>query len=357
MRSAKRGLWSTAVATALIGVVGLVSVPAAAQPKGGAPAAQKPLTDKQKKDLAKKTYGEAQKKFEAGDFAGALDLYKQADDLVPGARPKYQIAKCLDKLNKVPEAVAGYQLFLNSSPDADKMKDLIADATTRLDTLKKTPGKVHITVEPPAVLKTPKGVAITVDDKTPQNAPEPATFIVAPGHHVLAGVAEGYDPAKIEFDSNYAESRDITLTFKEAAGAVAVAPPPPGPVQPAAPPPPPPAPRSPIPAYVTLGLAGAGVIVGTTFGILALSAKSTFNKTPTTAQADTVDRDALVSDMSFAVALTFGVTGAVLLLSSNDTAEKAAKAKANKSNALLKRGFIVPYAGPTGGGAVGTIQF
>jgi hypothetical protein len=340
-------------------------VPAAAQPKGAPPPAPaaakpaKPLTDAQKKDLAKKTYGEATKKFDAGDFAGALELYKQADDLVPGSRPKYQIAKCLDKLNKVPEAVAGYQLFLNSSPDADKMKDLIADATARLDTLKKTPGKVHINVEPPAVLKTPKGVAILVDGKTPANAPEAATFIVAPGHHVLEGNAEGFDPAKIEFDLNYAEARDITLTFKEGAAPppVAAAPPPPGPVQPAAPPPPPPAPRSPIPAYVTLGLAGAGVIVGTTFGILALSAKSTFDKTPTTANADTVDRNALISDMSFAVALTFGVTGAVLLLSSNDTAEKTAQAKATKSNALVKRGFIAPYAGPTGGGAVGTFQF
>ena len=78
MRSAKRGLLSTAVATALFGAVGLSSVPAVAHPKGPAPApaaAQKPpkpLTENQKKDLAKKTYGDAQKKFDAGDFARAL---------------------------------------------------------------------------------------------------------------------------------------------------------------------------------------------------------------------------------------------------------------------------------------------
>jgi hypothetical protein len=350
MRSAKRGLLSTAVATALFGTVGLVSVPAVAQPKGPAPAAPaaqkpaKPLTENQKKDLAKKTYGDAQKKFDAGDFAGALELYKQADDLVPGARPKYQIAKCQDKLNKVPEAVAGYQAFLNATPDPDKMKDLISDATARLDTLKKTPGKLHINVEPQAVLKTQKGVAITVDQKTPQNAPEAATFLIAPGHHVLEGVAEGFDKASVEFDLNYAEAKDISLTFKESSAPppVAIAPVP----APVAPPPPPPPPRSPVPAYVTLGLAGAGVIVGTTF-----------NKTPTSDNADKVDRNALVSDMSFAVALTFGVTGAVLLLSSNDTAEKSASAKATKSNAFIKKAFIAPYGGPTGGGALGTVQF
>ncbi|HVY49437.1 MAG TPA: PEGA domain-containing protein [Minicystis sp.] len=336
----------------------LASTAAAAPPKKAAPAAQKPLTDKQKKDLAKKTFGEAQKKFEAGDYAGAVVLYKQADDLIPGARPKYQIAKSLDKLNKVPEAVSAYQVFLDSHPDPDKMKDPIADATARLDALKKTPGKVHINVEPPAVLKTPKGVAITVDNKVPPNAPEPATFVVAPGHHVLEGKAEGYEPARVEFDLNYAESRDVTLTFKEAA------PPPPPPVAaapapaPAPPPPPPPAPRSPVPAYVTLGLAGAGVVVGTIFGITALSAKSTFKDKPTTDNADAVDRDALISDMSFAVALTFGVTGAVLLLSNNDTAaEKTGATQPAKSTSFLKRGFIAPFVGPTGGGAVGTFKF
>jgi hypothetical protein len=110
-----------------------------------------------------------------------------------------------------------------------------------------------------------------------------------------------------------------------------------------------------VPAYVTLGLAGAGVIVGTTFGILALSAKSDFNKSPTSDNADKVDRNALVADMSYAVALTFGVTGAVLLLSSNDNAEKSASNKSTKS--FVKRAFVVPYGGPTGGGALGTVQF
>jgi hypothetical protein len=131
-------------------------------------------------------------------------------------------------------------------------------------------------------------------------------------------------------------------------------------VAPPAPPPPPPAPRSNVPAYVTLGLAGAGVVVGTTFGILALQSKSNFNAKGgmTTSNADATDRNALISDMSFAVALTFGVTGVVLLLS-NDSAEPAKTATTGSASAKKStfHGFVTPYAGPNGGGAAGVFTF
>ena len=117
---------------------------------------------------------------------------------------------------------------------------------------------------------------------------------------------------------------------------------------------------------MTLGLAGAGAVVGTVFGVMALKSKSDFNKSPTTDNADKTDRNALISDMSFAVAITFGVTGAVLLLSRGEAApERAAPpppgAPAKNENALKKtampRGFIAPWGGPNGGGAVGVLQF
>jgi hypothetical protein len=124
----------------------------------------------------------------------------------------------------------------------------------------------------------------------------------------------------------------------------------------APPPAPPPPPRSNVPAYVTLGLAGAGLIVGGAFGGLALGAKSTFNKTPTTANADTTDRDALISDMSFAVALTFGVTGVVLLVS-NDSPPPAATQSGLPPKQAAVRGFVTPYATPHGGGAGAFLTF
>jgi hypothetical protein len=51
--------------------------------------------------------------------------------------------------------------------------------------------------------------------------------------------------------------------------------------------------------------------------------------------------------MSFAVGLTFGVTGAVLLFSKDETEEKPA----------ASRTVIAPWASPTGGGAVVKFHF
>ena len=65
--------------------------------------------------------------------------------------------------------------------------------------------------------------------------------------------------------------------------------------------------------------------------------------------------------MSFAVALTFGVTGAVLLLSDSSPAAAPAKTGAGpqkkKAAATMPRGFIAPYATPQGGGAAARFTF
>jgi hypothetical protein len=258
------------------------------------------------------------------------------------------------------------------------MADAIADAKQRLDALKRTPGKLRLAIEPANAAK----VLVQVDALPPAPAametiplpppPPPApgqpatapatakgvTLTLAPGHHKIAAMAPGYDPAATEVDVRFAETKDakITLTLTPPPPP----PPPPPPVvaqQQPPPPPPPPAPRSNVPAYVTLGLAGAGLVVGGVFGGLALKSKSDFNKTPTTDIADKTDRNALIADMSFAVALTFGVTGAVLLLSHDSPApdQKAAVQDPPKKSAV--RGFVTPYFSPQGGGAAAVLTF
>ena len=65
--------------------------------------------------------------------------------------------------------------------------------------------------------------------------------------------------------------------------------------------------------------------IGTAFGVMALNDKSNFNTTPTTATADNGENHALIADMAFGVALTLGVTSAVLFLSKDDSGPAAAK--------------------------------
>jgi tetratricopeptide (TPR) repeat protein len=329
--------------------------PAAA--KHGEPAApakpKKPLSEKQKKDEAKKLYKDAETKFDKGDFAGAVELYRQADEYVPGAAPKYKIALSLDKQGVAPEAVAAWQSFLDSKPDAEKFKDKIAEAQGRIEALKKTPAKVKVATVPEA----PPNLKVAIDGVA-QPGPE---LSVPPGKHKLTLTADGFAEASQEIEVNFAETREVSvaLTPQAPPPVAAVAPPVEPPPAAVEPPPPPPAapvePRSPVPAYVTLGLAGVGAVVGTIFGIQALGAKGDFDdaKKPTSEMADDVDRNALIADMSFAVALTFGVTGAVLLLS-NDT---PADAKAAAAPAKKKTAVVAPFVSPTGGGAAARFTF
>ncbi|WP_437335725.1 PEGA domain-containing protein [Sorangium sp. So ce394] len=313
---------------------------------------KKPLTEKQKKDEAKKLYKEAEARFEKGEYAVAADLYRQADEHVPGAAPKYKLALSLDKQGLATEAVAAWQAFLDSKPDAEKFKDKITEAQGRVEALKKTPAKVKVATAPEA----PPGLKIAIDGVA-QTGTE---LSVPPGKHTLTVSAEGFIDSSQELEVTFAEAREVSVTLTPkpqepvaATPAQPPAPPPAAEVPPAQPPPPAPAtePRSPVPAYVTLGLAGAGVVVGTIFGIQALGAKGDFDEQPTTKNADRVDRFALISDMSFAVALTFGVTGAVLLLTDDAPAEKAA------ASSVTKKAFVTPYVSPTGGGAAARFTF
>jgi hypothetical protein len=105
-----------------------------------------------------------------------------------------------------------------------------------------------------------------------------------------------------------------------------------------------------VPAYVTLGLAGAGIAVGTVFGVMALNDKSDFDDNPTTDKADEVERNALISDMAFGVALTLGITGVVLLTSSDD--EPEAKQTASKDKLV-----VAPFVTPKAGGAAARWTF
>jgi hypothetical protein len=82
---------------------------------------------------------------------------------------------------------------------------------------------------------------------------------------------------------------------------------------------------------------------------MALGAKKDFKDDPTTENADTAERNALIADMSFGIALTLGITGIVLLTA--DDAEEAAEA------AKKRKVHVAPYAGKKGGGIAGLFRF
>lgn len=357
MRSDWRLAAAAIVVSGLVGSTG--ATPALAQ---GRPGAGSPASDKARKDGARKEYKEGERLLKLGRYKDAFEHYRTADDLLPIAATKYKMAVCLDRQGKILESATSYQVFLDAAPP-DKLADAIADARARLEVLRRTPGKIRIAVDPPGLTR----LGLQVDGGPVYAPPPDRTLTVPPGHHRITATAAGYDATSAELDLGFGENRELRLTLNVSGRAAApalpapvaalgVQPPPPAAGAPAPPPQAgvyqgPQGTPSRVPAYVLLGVAGAGAVVGAVFGVQALGAKSDFNKphAHTVANADREQRDARIADIALFSALGLAVVGTVLLFvprSPPDTAVAAGP-----------RGFVAPYVGPTGGGAAGVITF
>jgi hypothetical protein len=304
---------------------------------------------------ARKHYSEGEKLYKAGDFSAALTEFKAANDIKSTAQAERNIALSEDALHDYRAAAEWYDKFLVDAPE--KMATHIDEAKKRAGEIKAMPGKVRIESSPP-------GATVTVDDK-PAKGPAPIDLELAPGPHTVKLVDPGYLPAEKTVDVGFASAETVTVNL------VLAPPPPPVPAPPppvtpppalAPPPPPPPEPRSLVPAYVTGGLAIAAVGVGTVFGIMALGDKSDFDKTPTTSKADDGETHALIADMAFGVALTFGVTSAVLFLTRDEPAAAgsstaaAAPPKPRRADNAIRL-TPTPIVGPHTGGAGVLLRF
>lgn len=330
-------------------------VPLAHAQKAGAKqeAAKKP--DKKTRDAARKAYGAGEKAYGAGKYSEAYDDFKKANSLIPSPHAQYWMAMCLDKEGKSAEAYAAFKSFFDN-PRADKVGDeKMSSAKAAFEKLKSTPAQVEFKT-------TPAGATITVDGQA-QMGETPMTVKVPPGDHKVEVSAPGYETQKMDLSVAPGEKQEQAVTLEaSSAGSAAAAAPVAAPPEEAAPPettepPAPPPKKSKVPAYVTLGIAGAGAIVGTIFGVKALGDKSKFNDTPTNDNADKTERDALIADMAFGVAITLGVTGVVLLTSSGssgDAAKESGSVRKLPPKATLN---VAPYMSPHGGGAAARLTF
>jgi hypothetical protein len=264
---------------------------------------------------------------------------------IPSPHAEYWIAKSLDGMgDRSADAARAYRTFL-ANPNASHVgEDKVTEAKTRFEALRATlPARLTITTDP-------AGAGVTVDG-APAASPSPVTVELAPGPHKLEITLDGYEKAGVDVTLQGGDELEQRIKL-QAETPVAVATPP----ATAAAAAPEKVERSMVPAYVTLGLAGAGVAVGTVFGAMALGDKSDYDDNPTTEKADEVERNALISDMAFGVALTLGITGVVLLTSSDD--EPEAKQTASKDKLISKDRLIVaPFVSPKAGGAAARFTF
>ncbi|MFW5740238.1 MAG: PEGA domain-containing protein [Myxococcota bacterium] len=319
-----------------------------AQPKPTAAEAGKNMTKQQKRDAARKHYSTGKDKLDAKDYAGALVEFQAANALIPSPQAQEKIALCYDGMGNVPKAIEAYETFIEQAEGKPKLADNVKRAKERVEALKQAPVPVKVVSDPPSA-------QVEVDGEAQMGA-TPLELKLTPGTHRIKVSAAGFESIEKEVEVKPGEEmKDLSFSLPQSADAVAATPPP------VAAPPPTEAPpgadqgvqeRSNLPAYITLGVAGASAVVGTVFGVKALKEKSDFNDFPTTDRADDTERFALISDMAFGVAVTLGVTGTVLLLSNDaETQEQAAKEEPKKTMQLT------PYVGPSGGGAAATWRF
>jgi len=335
---------SSVVAAGSFPVTAFAAPPKAATKKAPAKPGKNDKNDDPKRAEARKNYADGETKFQSGDYEGAFAAYKAANDAVPAPQTLYKMAVCLDKLDKVNEAIAAYGAFLGGSPPSS-MDAKVTEAQGRVAELKKkAPVVVKVKSDPP-------GASVSVDG-TPQPGTAPLDVKLPPGPHKFQLTAPGYDPF-VKDVTLEAGAADTTVDAMLLKSVPLPEPPPPvveKPIEKAAPvvveh-------RSNAAAFVVLGVAGAGAIVGGIFGVKALQGKSDFdNGEKNTDKADQVEKNALIADMALGAAITLGVTGTVLLITSGSSEEHAAR------SAPRSMFQIAPMISPQRAGAAATFRF
>lgn len=324
------------------------------KPTVTAPGTTAPKAEPTKKVDVKALTLAGEKKFKDKDYKGAIENFEQVMVAKPSPAVARYIGLSHDFMLEYRDAAVAYEKYLETTPTAKEQK-AFDEVKARLAEIKAMPATIHFTSVPP-------GATVTVDGK-PEAMPTPVEIKLAPGAHKIGVSAEGRESLERDLDVTYASKQEITVELVEKA------PPPPPPVaelpsvpvEPPILPPPAPEPRSKIPAFVTGGIAIVAAGVGAGFGIAALGKKSDFDKNPTADTADSGENAALVADMAFGVAITFGVTSLVLFLSDGgetSAAEKdREKEKAEKKAAARTRFTAAPIISRDVSGAAAGFRF
>ncbi len=254
---------------------------------------------------ARQAYNEGRRLFDAHDWEPALEQFRRAFELRANPIVLLPIADCQVNLGRIPGAIESLERYVRERPTAADR----AAIETRLTALRARPATLHI-------VSTPAGARIFVDgtavaQTTPADLPAPA------GHHAIRLELEGRTAFSSEVDAGPGARIEVTGDLPVASSAVAVAPPTP-PVDR------PPTVRRTNPAvWVATVLAGAGLITGSVFGLLALSDRAEYDARPTVAIRDTGERNALIADIGFGVAVLSAGVAVVVHLSSGGAAPAA----------------------------------
>lgn len=299
------------------------------------------VSDEERREKARSSFEAGQTAYDEGDYTAAYENFKAAHELIPSPHAEYWMATSLDRQGtREADAAQAYQTFLSNPAAIHVGEDKVEEVKQRLAELQaKLPARL-------TVVTSPSGARISING-SPQPSVSPLTVELPAGTYRIEAILPNHQPLSADLQLQGAEEVEQRMTLE----------PEPAPAEP--PPPAPPTPEEPqerslLPAYITLGLAGASLVTGTFFGLKALADKSDFNDHPTTGRADSAERNALIADMAFGIAITLGITGIVLLTSDESEAETVAKTQKKRTKPSLA---VAPVVAPNLGGAAARLTF
>jgi hypothetical protein len=278
--------------------------------------------DATQKDSARQLGREGVRRYEAGDWEGARQLFRQAYRLVPAPTLALREARALVKLNRLVDAAEAYARASNTPMGAtppDAFRQAVAAARVELDNLRPRIPRLLITVQGADPKK--HDVVVRLDGVDVPPAFLGVERTVDPGMHHVQAVARGARPASETVTLQESDVRTVVLQVEPSTDPVPVA-------------------KQPEPdkvenhgpgakrtlGWVGLGLGATGVAVGVATGLMALDKKSSLDdacsgtRCPPSASDDldafrTLRTVSTVGYISGGVLSAIGVT---LLLTSGD---------------------------------------
>lgn len=244
---------------------------------------------------ARRAYDEGTTHYVAGRYQEALRAFERAYTLRPNPVVLLPILECHDHLGHVPEAIRALETYLAAVPGGRNRPLLEA----RLASLRQRPARVHVVTAPP-------GARVEIDG-VEQAQRSPTSVELPAGRHTVTVSAPGYLTSSHEFEVQPGTTRDEVLTLEvdpsvqPATSSTGARPSANTPTRG----------TNPL-VWIAAGLAGVGLTAGTTFGVLALRDNNLYDIDPTQETRDRGLRYALLSDVSFGVAVASGVLAVVV---------------------------------------------
>lgn len=256
---------------------------------------------------ARERYKKGKQYYDESDYEKALVEFEAAYEARPHPVVLKSVAECNVMLNRIPEAIANLEKFLEDPESSGK-----AEVKKRLEEIKRLLATVEVNTEPAGAVISLDGVGI---GKT-----TPAVLDVGAGHHEIVLSVDGYEPLtkKLVVDSGQKASLEVNFALEGT------------PLEPETPgnfidpfeeeeqqqnfaalnksksgPP--------VGFWVCAALAGVGLVSGTVFGTLALNTEEDYKKDHSPAKKEAGEREAIIADVSFGVALASAIVGTIII--------------------------------------------